>query len=110
MLSSIYPTTGPVDIRSKIYVSFADSLKKLVQLGVTVIAVFAVSFGPFVSHLPQLASRLFPVARGLTHSYWAGNVWALYSAGDLLLSKILPKFGFAVGASQAKLFLLLIFQ
>ena len=104
MLSSIFPTIGSVDIRSKVHVSYTDSFKKLVQLGLTVVAVFGVSFGPFISHLPQLASRLFPVARGLTHSYWAGNIWALYSAGDLILSKILPKVGFVVKPSQAKFF------
>jgi alpha-1,3-glucosyltransferase len=59
-------------------------------LGSTVALVFAVSFGPFISHLPQILSRLFPFKRGLLHSYWAANIWALYSFVDRLLIKLLP--------------------
>ena len=70
-----------------------SSVVKLFKLGATVISVFLVSFLPFRSHLGQVAGRLFPVARGLTHSYWAGNIWAVYNFVDLVLSKIFPSFG-----------------
>lgn len=59
----------------------------LAKLGATVLAVFAVAFGPFAYYgvLPQLFARLFPFSRGLTHAYWAPNIWALYSLVDRLL-------------------------
>jgi alpha-1,3-glucosyltransferase len=70
------------------------------SLATIVSATFAASFGPFVAagQLPQLASRLFPFARGLCHAYWAPNVWALYAAYDKLLSIV-----FGVKSSAASM-------
>lgn len=62
----------------------------LVKLGSVVVAVFAVAFGPFIyyNRIPNLLARLFPFSRGLTHAYWAPNVWAVYSFCDRFLIQV----------------------
>lgn len=67
--------------------------QNLVKLGSTVLLVFFVAFAPFAYYgvLPQLFARLFPFSRGLTHAYWAPNIWALYSFVDRILIQVAKK-------------------
>ncbi|KAI0462534.1 hypothetical protein LJB42_004028 [Komagataella kurtzmanii] len=62
----------------------------LFKLGFTVITVFVIAFAPFAYYgvIPNLMSRLFPFSRGLTHAYWAPNIWALYSFLDRVLVQL----------------------
>ncbi|ODQ81113.1 glycosyltransferase family 57 protein [Babjeviella inositovora NRRL Y-12698] len=61
--------------------------RNLCKLGATVLGIFTLAFAPFVYYgvIPQLLARLFPFSRGLTHAYWAPNIWALYSFADRVL-------------------------
>ncbi|KAI9242162.1 MAG: family 57 glycosyltransferase [Podila humilis] len=79
-------------IRARSWISAFRPLNFL-KLGFSVIVVFAASLGPFVAlnQLPQLAGRLFPFKRGLTHSYWAANFWALYSFADRIMIVLVSK-------------------
>ena len=65
-------------------------LNNLIQLGLAVICIFAISLGPFIfaggfEQLSFIKDRLFPFGRGLVHAYWAPNFWALYSFLDRVL-------------------------
>lgn len=66
---------------------FRPRFGNIIKLGLSVVTIFGLAFGPFASwgQLLQLKDRLFPFSRGLCHAYWAPNVWAMYSFTDRVL-------------------------
>lgn len=89
------------DKKKNLLINLVNSVqwRNLFKLGGVVIGVFTLAFGPFVYYqvMPQLLSRLFPFSRGLTHAYWAPNVWAIYSFIDRVLIQVYKRIPLSQG-------------
>jgi alpha-1,3-glucosyltransferase len=77
---------------------FRPRFGNILKLGLCVIGVFGIAFGPFThwNQLLQLKDRLFPFSRGLCHAYWAPNIWAMYSFADRVLILLAPRLGLPI--------------
>ena len=75
------------------------AVKQSLVVAAVVAAVLAIVLIPVLLSCPEhfmrsvaaIKARLFPWDRGLTHAYWAPNMWALYNAADLTATKLLAK-------------------
>lgn len=90
------PAFGVYYLRNKVFpknttIRPVRVLKSVFTFAAIGVSIFALSFGPFYRHIPQILKRLFPFQRGLSHAYWAPNVWAAYNTVDWLLNIILHK-------------------
>lgn len=61
---------------------------RAIKLGLATLSPIIVAIAPFINDWEQLVTRLFPFSRGLTHAYWAPNIWALYSFADKVIGLI----------------------
>ncbi|KAF4663347.1 glycosyl transferase [Perkinsus olseni] len=80
------------------------SFRRFFGLVVVVLATTTLALLPIIynGELQSMLTRMFPFGRGLTHAYWAPNLWALYYGADVVLAKLkgLPGSAFTHGLVQ----------
>ena len=78
------------------------SLIRFAILGLITASILILPLIPFLvfsdnpmQQLLQMQKRLFPFNRGLTHDYWAGNIWAIHLFLVKVLSFVAKKLSFS---------------
>ena len=86
----------------KAFLELAGASVAALALGLAPLLVPAWRAGRLGDAFAELAGRLFPFdARGLVHSYWAPNAWALYVFADRVLLKVLRRSAGAGATARA---------
>ena len=77
-------------VLNTVFTNASSPIYELMLISYSCAKVLITAFIPFIlkGQLHDIAYRLFPVQRGLLHSYWAPNFWALYASLDVFARRI----------------------
>jgi alpha-1,3-glucosyltransferase len=87
----IYLFSGPIFLVFFLRHFVKSDLKRFALLALIVFGILLACILPIylTGQLGAMLGRLFPFHRGLVHSYWAPNMWALYLSIDRIIGKLL---------------------
>jgi alpha-1,3-glucosyltransferase len=89
----IYLSAAPVYLVYFLRQFVGNNFGRLLALAGIVCGITVLAIGPVLvsGQMHAMMNRLFPFGRGLVHSYWAPNFWALYVTTDRFLASLIGK-------------------